>query len=191
MNKQSLIDFETEIKNIYEQGKINSPVHLSGGNEDNLVEIFKEIKKEDWVFSTWRSHYHALLKSKDKKWLKKEILKNKSMSINSKKYKIFTSSIVGGILPIATGTALALKRKKSKSHVWCFVGDMTAKLGIFHECIKYAGGYKLPITFVVEDNGLSVYTPTKKVWINGKADIRKYKYKTAYPHYGTGKFISF
>lgn len=190
-NKQSLIDFETEIKKIYEQGQVKSPIHLSGGNEDNLIEMFKEIREQDWVFSTWRSHYHALLKSKDKEWLRKEILENKSMHINSKKYKIFTSSIVGGILPIALGTALALKRKKSKYRVWCFVGDMAAESGIFHECAKYAGGHDLPITFVIEDNGFGIYTPTKEVWKEGKANIRKYKYERAYPHHGIGKFISF
>lgn len=190
-NKQSLIDFETEIKKIYEQGQVKSPIHLSGGNEDNLIEMFKEIREQDWVFSTWRSHYHALLKSKDKEWLRKEILENKSMHINSKKYKIFTSSIVGGILPIALGTALALKRKKSKYRVWCFVGDMAAESGIFHECAKYAGGHDLPITFVIEDNGFGIYTPTKEVWKEGKANIRKYKYERTYPHHGIGKFISF
>jgi len=191
MNKQSLIDFETEIKNAYEQGKIKSPVHFSGGNEDNLLEVFKEIREEDWVFSTWRSHYHALLKSKDKEWLRNEILENRSIHINSKKYKIFTSAIVGGVLPIALGTALALKRKKSKYRVWCFIGDMAAESGIFHECAKYAGGHDLPITFVIEDNSFSIYTPTKEVWKEGKADIRRYKYKRVYPHYGTGKWVDF
>ncbi len=191
MNSQDLIDFEKEIHDTYEQGKIKSPIHLSGGNEEQIIEIFKEIKKEDWVFSTWRSHYHALLKSGNADWLRKEILENRSIHTNSKKYKIFTSAIVGGILPIALGIALAIKRKKSGERVWCFVGDMTAKTGIFHECTKYAGGHKLPITFVIEDNGIGVYTPTKEVWKDGKADIRGYKYERVYPHYGIGKWVDF
>ena len=44
MNKKDLLDFETEIIELYEAGKIHSPIHLSGGNEDQLIEIFKEIK---------------------------------------------------------------------------------------------------------------------------------------------------
>ena len=60
-DKSFLIDFETEIKEIYEDGKITAPVHLSGGNEDQLIEIFKDVDKDDWVFSSWRNHYHALL----------------------------------------------------------------------------------------------------------------------------------
>ena len=57
-DKSFLIDFETEIKEIYEDGKIIAPVHLSGGNEDQLIEIFKDVDKDDWVFSSWRNHYH-------------------------------------------------------------------------------------------------------------------------------------
>jgi len=191
LTKQELIDFESEIRDIYEQGEIKSPIHLSGGNEDQLIEIFKNIKNEDWVFSTWRSHYHALLKTGDKEWLRNEILKNRSLHINSKKYKIFTSAIVGGIIPIALGTALAIKRKNLDRHVWCFVGDMSSESGIFHECTKYAGGHNLPITFIIEDNGTSVYTPTKEVWKEGKPNIIKYKYERVYPHYGIGKWVDF
>ena len=191
ISKKDLVGFENRIRDLYEQGKIKTPIHLSGGNEEELLDIFKKIKKEDWVFSTWRSHYHALLKSEDRDCLEKEILRGNSMHINSRKHKIFTSSIVGGILPIALGTALALKKKRSKEHVWCFVGDMASEMGMFEECTKYAGGYNLPITFVVEDNGLGVYTPTGKVWKQGKANVISYKYKRKYPHHGIGKFVSF
>ena len=59
--KKKLIDFESKIKKIYEKGKIRAPIHLSSGNENQLIKIFKKIKKEDWVISNWRSHYHAIL----------------------------------------------------------------------------------------------------------------------------------
>ncbi len=191
IDKKYLMDFETEIKELYEAGKIHSPIHLSGGNEEQLIEIFKEVKENDWVFSTWRSHYHALLKSKNREWLKNEILEDRSIHAHSNKYKIFSSAIVAGILPIALGTAFAIKQKKSKEHVWCFVGDMTAETGMFNECTKYAGGHDLPITFVVEVNGIAVYTPTKEVWKKGKPDIRRYEYERIYPHYGIGKWVDF
>ena len=61
ITKEFLVSFSNEIKEIYELGKIRAPIHLSGNNEDQLINIFKKIKKSDWVFSTWRSHYHALL----------------------------------------------------------------------------------------------------------------------------------
>ena len=62
MNKQFLIDFETDIETRFLNKEIKAPIHLSNGNEDELIEIFKFISRQDWVFSTWRSHYHALLK---------------------------------------------------------------------------------------------------------------------------------
>ena len=61
MNKQELIDFELRIKAVFEQGKLPYLIHLCGGNEDQLIEIFKDIKKGDWIFSGHRSHYHYLL----------------------------------------------------------------------------------------------------------------------------------
>ena len=50
MDKQYLIDFETEVKERYEAGEIKAPVHLSSNNEEPLIEIFKNIDKDDWVF---------------------------------------------------------------------------------------------------------------------------------------------
>ena len=175
--KEDLVAFEQEISQLFEAGKIHSPVHLSGGNEEALIQIFYRIQPSDWVFSTHRSHYHALLKGIPKEWLKAEILANRSITINNAEYKFFSSAIVGGILPIAVGVAMMGET------VWCFVGDMSAETGIFHECVKYATGHNLPIHFVVEDNGFSVDTPTEKVW--------GYSYKRKFPHQGMGRFILF
>ena len=74
MNKKDLIDFEKRVQDVYESGKIKAPVHLSGNNEDQLIEIFKKIDKDDWVFSSWRNHYHALLHGFDPEILFNHIL---------------------------------------------------------------------------------------------------------------------
>jgi len=194
MTKQELIDFETEIKDLFLNGQIKAPIHLSGGNEDALINIFQHIdKKNDWVFSTHRNHYHALLKEISPEWLKQEILAGRSMHINNKKYKFITSSIVCGCLPIAVGVALANKRKGLKNHAWVFCGDMAGEAGMFHECMKYASRHDLPISFIIEDNGLSTNTPTQECWgkINSKAEIIRYKYERIYPHINVGKFVEF
>jgi len=219
INKQDLIDFEKEVITKFKEGNTYGPVHLSGGNEEQLLEIFKKIKPEDWVFTTHRSHYHSLLKSGDKEWLTDQIIvKANSSHINSVKYKIFSSAIVGGIIPIALGTALGIKMKypnmyckgcsfkcqasdcectcHNPPHVWCFVGDMASEMGCFHEALKYAIGEDLPITFIIEDNELSCNTPTREVWKthNLQDDYKKiiyYKYKRYYPHYGIGEFVTF
>tara|TARA_B100000287_G_scaffold312224_1_gene295519 strand:+ start:609 stop:1202 length:594 start_codon:yes stop_codon:yes gene_type:complete len=194
LKKNDLIEFEKDIKSIYEKGKIRAPIHLSGNNEDQLIKIFKKIKSQDWVFSTWRNHYHALLKGIPASWLKKEILAGRSMGINSIKHKFYSSAIVGGIIPIALGVAKANKLKGKKGKVWVFIGDMTFETGIFHECYKYARNYKLPLKFVIEDNNLSTNTPTDKIWRKKSKipkDVLYYKYKRKYPHHGTGGWILF
>lgn len=194
ITKNFLISFSNEIKNIYEEGKIRAPIHLSGNNENQLIKIFKKVKKQDWVFSTWRSHYHALLHGIDPIWLKNEIIKGRSMGIINKKKRFYASAIVGGILPIALGVALSIKKKKQKNTVWIFIGDMTYETGIFHEVYKYSKNFNLPIRFVVEDNGLSTNTPTKKAWGKMqkiKKDIIYYKYRRKFPHHGTGTWLLF
>ena len=194
IDKQFLIDFETEVKERYEAGEIKAPVHLSSNNEDELIEIFEKVNEDDWVFSSWRNHYHALLHGIPRDKLMNLIIRGKSMSVYSKEPKFYSSSIVGGIIPIALGVAQSIKMKGEENKVWCFVGDMTFESGIFHESYKYAKNFDLPLQFVVEDNGLSTNTPTEKTW-GGKRDIPDdviyYKYKRTYPHHGTGNWVLF
>lgn len=190
----NLIEFENLIVSHWENAKIRGPIHLSEGNEESLIEIFKRIKTTDWVFSTWRSHYHALLKGLSPEWLEKEVLAGKSISICNVDEKFYSSAIVGGTLSIALGVATELKRKNSNDKVWCFIGDMSFESGIFYEVHKYARNFDLPLYFIVEDNGVSTYTPTDATWNTVRPlpkDVIRYKYKSKYPHYGTGKWIAF
>ena len=193
-NEEELIHFENKIVESWETGKIRGPVHLSGGNEKHLIEIFKRISENDWVFSTWRSHYHALLKGVSPDWLELEILDGRSISIINREKKFYSSAIVGGIIPIATGVAMSNKRDNKNEIVWCFIGDMTFETGTFMENYKYIKNFGLPVRFVVEDNGVSTNTPTIETW--GKTneipnDVVYYKYEKHWPHYGTGKWVVF
>lgn len=183
LRREELIAFEREIKELFELGQIHAPVHLSGGNEDDLIRIFKDIKPEDWVFSNHRSHYHALLKGIPPEWVKAEIIAGRSICLCNPDYHFYSSAIVGGNLPQAVGVAMIGQK------VWCFVGDMAGYAGIFYECQKYAQRNDLPITFVIEDNGFSVNSLTEIVWgtKQGKSNIIRYQYKRDYPHQGTNK----
>ena len=192
---EDLIKYEKMIADHWEAGRIKGPVHLSGGNESELIEIGKRIKTTDWVFSTWRSHYHALIKGVPSEWLEEEILAGRSITIVSQEHKFYSSAIVGAIIPIATGVALANKRDNKDDKVWCFIGDMAFETGGFYEMHKYAQRYNLPIHFVVEDNGVSTNTPTEETWNGIKREIPNdviwYEYKKEWPHYGTGKWVIF
>jgi TPP-dependent pyruvate/acetoin dehydrogenase alpha subunit len=190
-----LIAFEDNIVEHWEKGEIQGPVHLCNGNEEQLLEISKRMNDVDWVFSTWRSHYHALIKGVSPIWLKQEILDGRSITIVSEKDKFYASAIVSSIIPIAVGAAMAIKNNGGTEKVWCFVGDMAFETGQFYEMHKYATNLNLPIIFIVEDNGVSTNTPTIETWGGVKRDIPSnviwYNYKNKWPHYGTGKWISF
>ena len=198
MNKEQLIAFEDDIAECFNNAMIKAPVHLYYGNEDQMIDIFKQVQSEDWIFCTWRSHYQCLLKGVPPEQVKQDILDGKSITLCYPEHNIYSSAIVTGNIPIATGTALDIKRKGSTNHVWCFVGDMTSETGTFFENWKYAVNYDLPITYVIEDNGKSVCTETRKTWNTNELFFAKetrkiiyYQYETKYPHAGAGKRIQF
>ncbi len=192
---KDLQDFEAKIASDYESAKINGVIHLSDGNEIILMEIFRRIKRTDWVFSAWRNHYHALLHGVSSDFLYEEIKCGRSMGIMHRNPNFFCSSIVCGVIPIALGAALSLKRKSyNKDMVWCFIGDMTYESGQFWEAYKYSQNHELPLQFVIEDNGKSVTTNTESVW-GGKMQqldgVIYYSFDSKYPHHGTGKWVNF
>ena len=200
MNKKELILFEEEIADLFNKGKIRAPVHLYQGNEDKIIEFFKRVNKNDWIFCSWRSHYQCLLKGVPKDEIKKGIMEGRSISLCFPKQKIYSSALVGGSLPIAVGTAMSLKiKKENNTMVYCFMGEMTSETGIAHECIKYSINLDLPIHFIIEDNEKSVCTDTRSTWklkklsYEGRNDkfITFYSYKSKWPHAGAGKRIQF
>ena len=202
---QELIAFEEEIKDLFLAKRIRAPIHLSKGNEEQLIQIFREVKEGDWVLSTHRSHYHALLHGISPEWLRAEILAGRSMHINSPEHNFLTSAIVGGIAPIAVGVALGIKLKAEDRRVWAFLGDMAAEMGIVHEAIKYAKNFNLPVCFCIEDNGYSTNTPTREAWgISstppggvvelerwGMGKLLRYSYERAFPHTGCSIWVNF
>jgi len=197
LNREDLIDFEYRVANAFNNAAIRAPIHLHGGNEDQLIQIFKDIRSQDWIFSSWRSHYHCLLKGVPAETLFQDILEGKSITLVYPDYNIYTSAIVGGIVPIALGAALAAKRLMLDQHVYLFMGEMTSETGAAHEAHKYAIAHDLPITFVIEDNGKSVCTDTYAAWglqnltLDGQSKVHTYKYELPWPHAGAGVRVQF
>ena len=196
MTVDELLAFEEDIANEFEAGHIHAPVHLSGGNEDHLIDYFSlNVKPQDWCFCSWRSHYHCLLKGVPPAEVKQAIMDGRSISLCFPEHKIFSSGIVGGIAPIALGVAQSIQWAKRDSLVHVFLGDMSLRSGIVRECMDYAAGHRLPIRFVVEDNGISICTPTEEAWGTvGKlyeTSPYYYKYEMQRPHVGIGMFVRF
>jgi pyruvate dehydrogenase E1 component alpha subunit len=198
-NKNDLIEFEQKIASHWEDGRLPFLVHLSGGNESFLIDFFRDnIIEGDWILSTHRNHYHALLSGISKEKLEKLILDGDSMFVFDEKRKFLTSSVLAGTTCIAAGIAWALKEEGSKNKVWCFLGDGAEEEGHFYEAVMMVQGYNLPCTFIIEDNNRSVDTAINDRLPNSfrmewpKCVIR-YKYTPSFPHAGNGtkKMIKF
>lgn len=196
---EELVAFEAKIADLFNKGLIHAPVHLSDGSEESIIKIFKNVKSDDWVFCSWRSHYQSLLKGVPAKDVEAEIVAGRSISLCFPEFNLYSSAIVGGHIPHAVGVALSLKRNESPGHVWCFIGDMTSETGIAQTAMRYSDKQDLPISFVVEDNGISVLTDTRKVWNSQvlrfeeskNPKILSYSYKSKYPHAGAGVRVQF
>lgn len=201
ITKQQLIDFEKSIQLLWESGELKCLKHFCGGNEDILIEYFKCVKEDDYVFSTWRSAYHFLLKTGDFEYLYDQIVnKNNSMHINDVSRRFYSSAIVGGTVAIACGVALGIKLRGGNEKVHVFCGDGCLDEGFFWEALRYSQGQDLNIVFVVENNNRSVCTTIKDRWgnkdnwvenLNNKEKIYYYEYSSVHPHCGSGKFVRF
>jgi|TARA_Y100000310_G_scaffold316251_1_gene367727 pyruvate dehydrogenase E1 component alpha subunit len=198
--KKRLIDFEEKIKERWNNAEIPYYIHLSGGNEEQLIELFKEINPQDYKISTHRSHYHYLLSGGSEEKLEKMILDGRSMHIMDKDLNFISTAIVSGGPAMATGIALGLKKQgenrgPGNRKVWCFLGDAAEDEGHFYEAVRYVDGHNLPCTFVIEDNNRSVETPKIERYgtseIQWPSCVRRYNYVPTTPHAGTGKFVDF
>lgn len=195
--KDYLLNFEKKVYDLFEEGDLPYLIHLCGGNEDILIDLFKTINKDDWVFSTHRSHYHYLLKGGSQNDLLNKIKNGDSMFVFNKELKFLSSSILAGCCGIAVGVALAIKLSGGSNKVICFLGDGAADEGHFYESVRFADAMELPIKFIVEDNDRSVDTTKAQrgsdtIWLHSSKVIY-YLYTPTYPHAstGSGKMVKF
>jgi TPP-dependent pyruvate/acetoin dehydrogenase alpha subunit len=189
MSPQELIDFEKEVARRFEAKEIRGPIHLNSETQiSSLMTIFAQIKRTDWVLATYRGHYHALLHGVPRERVMDDICAGRSMSLHYPEHRFMTSAIVGGLLPIACGLAGAGEK------VWCFVGDMAYLTGGFHDAQLYASANRLPVKFIVENNGLATNTPTRAAWGSAPSDRENeihYEYRRTEAHCGSGVYVQF
>lgn len=183
MNAADLIEFEREVAARFDTGEIHGPVHLNSETQaEPLIEIFKEIKRTDYVLSNWRAHFHALLHGVPREKVMAEILAGRSMMLHFPEYRFMSSAIMGGMLPIACGLAAGGEK------VWCFVGDMSFTTGAYYDAQQFVQCNRLPVKFVVENNDLSTNTPTLVAWgpyayVVQNLPQHSYHYKRTTNHY--------
>lgn len=159
---------ENHIAKIYSSDKIQSPVHLSNGQEAISVGVCAALEKTDLVFGTYRGHALYLAKGGCLKRMMAELYgkrtgcgggKAGSMHLSAKEVGMMgASAIVGGTIPHAVGAAYAAKLKKLDQVVVCFFGEGSTSEGVYHESLNFAAMHQVPILFVCENNGLAIFT---------------------------------
>lgn len=163
---------EYAIAEKYSEQKMRCPIHLSIGQEAIAVGICANLKKKDKVFTAHRSHAHYLAKGGSLKKMIAELYgkftgcakgKGGSMHlIDTYSGVLGAVPIVGSTIPIGTGAAWAEKLNNSKNIVVIFFGDGATEEGVFQESLDYAALRQLPVLFVCENNGYSVYSSIEK-----------------------------
>ena len=160
---------EERISELYAEQEMRCPVHLCSGQEAIPAGVCANLGKEDYVFGNHRSHGHYLARGGSLKAMLAEIYgkaagcsggKGGSMHLVDLSANIIgTTPIVGGIIPVAVGSAFASSLRNDNEVTVVFLGRGATEEGVFFESLNFAALKKLPVLFVSEDNLFSVYSP--------------------------------
>jgi len=153
---------EQRIAEEYKYDEMKTPIHLSIGQEAIAVGVCRNLKPDDYLFVTHRSHAQYLAKGGDLNKMIAELYLRKtgcssgrggSMHlIDTTVGMMGSSAIVGGDIPLGTGAALASKLKGDGRVTAVFFGDGAVDEGTFHESLNFAALKKLPVLYICENN---------------------------------------
>lgn len=184
--------FEDMCAQMYYRGKMFGFVHLYNGQEAVSTGVIQNLRKDDYVTSTYRDHVHAISKGVPAKEVMAELYgkttgccrgQGGSMHMFSKEWGLLGGfAFIGEGIPVATGAAFQAKYSKevlkddtADQVSVAFFGDGTCNNGAFYECLNMAALWKLPVIFVVENNlwaiGMNHFRATSvpEIWKKGPA----------------------
>ena len=160
-------EFEESLPRLYREGIISGTGHLCLGQEAGTVAVTAALKETDVVFSNHRGHGHFLALTGDAPGLLRELMGRPDGPCGGRggsqhlclPRRFFSNGILGGMVPSATGYALAQQAAGEGNIVVAFLGDGALGEGVVYESFNLASLWRLPIIFVIEDNGYSQSTP--------------------------------
>ena len=173
--------FEERVKRAFTDhpGVIRGHTHLADGAEASIVGSLAHFRTGDAALATYRCHGYPLALGSDPQAMMAEIFGRAdglckglggSMHLTDvKRGFLGTSGIVGAGIPHAAGAAWAAQIRKQNEVVYSFFGDGASKQGAFHETLNIASLWKLPVIFVMENNGYHVVTTSAQEDANAAA----------------------
>ena len=179
INKQTYVDwyknmlfwrkFEDKLAAVYIQQKVRGFLHLYNGQEAVLAGALHAMEiGKDRMITAYRNHVQPIGLGVDPKKVMAELFGKStgtsnglggSMHIFSKEHNFFGGhGIVGGQIPLGAGMAFGDKYFNRDSVTLCFMGDGAVRQGSLHETLNLAALWKLPVVFIVENNGYAMGT---------------------------------
>jgi pyruvate dehydrogenase E1 component alpha subunit len=165
--------FELVVQKMAKRGELPGSIHLSLGQEGQVVGSCMPLGPGDYMTGTHRSHGHPIGKGAALRGLMAEILgrrtgvcKGKGGSMHLADFSVGSlgeSGVIGSGIPVATGAALGAKTRKSGAVALTFFGDGGANQGVLYECLNMAALWKLPVIYLLENNMYASMTPQKEV----------------------------
>ncbi len=159
---------EEEIARVYPSDRIQSPVHLSIGQEAISVAVCQALRANDVAFGSYRSHAYFLAKGGNLRGMIAElygkatgVAKGKAGSmhlIDAAAGVMGASAIVASTLPQAVGYALGIQSRGEDRVVAVFCGEGATEEGVFAESLNFAALKRLPILFVCENNAYAIHS---------------------------------
>ncbi len=160
--------FEETVLAEFARGVFAGTTHTSMGQEANAVGVIRNLQAQDVIVTNHRCHGHFLAYGGDMRALFAELMgrqtgvcggRGGSQHIHWR--NLYSNGVQGGIVPIATGMALAESRKGSGAVVTVFIGDGTLGEGVIYEAFNMAALWKVPLFIVVENNHIAQTTPNE------------------------------
>lgn len=160
--------FEEKAGQLYGQQKIRGFCHLYIGQEACSTGAASALTKGDKYITAYRDHGIPLALGTSAKAIMAEMYGKKTGTTKGKggSMHIFDAEngffgghgIVGAQIPLGAGIAFAEKYNKTGKVCICYFGDGAIRQGAFHEALNMAMNWKLPVIFVVENNGYAMGT---------------------------------
>src|SRR5688572_15555845 len=164
--------FEEKSAEAYTLGKIGGFCHLYIGQEAVAVGSLSALRPDDYVFTSYRDHGHALTMGTSPDEVMAELFgkiggcskgKGGSMHLfDADKHFLGGHGIVGGQIPLATGVAYATKYRGTDQATLVFFGEAAVNQGAFHESLNMAQLWKLPCIYICENNQYGMGTSLQR-----------------------------
>ncbi len=159
---------EQLLLDLFSKGLLSGTTHTCLGQELCQMSVVRALDDpDDVVLSNHRNHGHFLTYSGAFEALVCEIMGRESGvcgGVGGSQHIAFrhfhSNGVQAGMTAIGAGLALARRMRRSRSIVTCCVGDGTLGEGLLYESLNLASVWRVPMLFVVENNGIAQTTPT-------------------------------